>query len=235
MRIEHEVCTHDPGDCAAGTDHRYLAARIEPGLRDGGDESADQIEHDETAVAETIFDVVAENPEEPHVARDMREAAVDEHRGEHVHDREVGRHQAVGIDKGFGGPRRQAGHEEEDQDVSRDDRHRDSWRRARRDHVSKRDHVRIATLRSYDMSFVRHPNCRQCTDLLQVRHRNNRASHRAATGTAPHLSRDARRTRRPRPWVGRCGPRSRLRKPAMMWPLIRLAGPILLWHKSGSK
>ena len=42
----------------------------------------DQIEHQERDAPELVFDVVAEDPEEQHVAEDVQDRAVQEH-GEH--------------------------------------------------------------------------------------------------------------------------------------------------------
>jgi hypothetical protein len=50
--------------------------------------AAKQVEDQILHVAQTILDVVAEDPEEEHVAGDVREAAVHEHRRE---EREVNR------------------------------------------------------------------------------------------------------------------------------------------------
>ena len=41
-----------------------------------------KIEHDEAPVAEAIFDVVAEDPQEEHVPEEVQPAAVQEHRRE---------------------------------------------------------------------------------------------------------------------------------------------------------
>ncbi len=45
-------------------------------------EAAEQIEDDELDLAHTVFDVVAEDPEEEHVAGQVQEPAVHEHRRE---------------------------------------------------------------------------------------------------------------------------------------------------------
>ena len=52
------------------------------------DHAADQVEDEVPDMAQTIFDVVAKDPKEEHVAEDVRDAAVHEHRSE---QREVNR------------------------------------------------------------------------------------------------------------------------------------------------
>ena len=63
-------------------------------LRERRGDAAQQVEHEEAAVAHPVLDVVAEDPEVQHVAADVQQAAVQEHRGEHRHPRERRRHQA---------------------------------------------------------------------------------------------------------------------------------------------
>ena len=54
-----------------------------------------QIEDDEAPVSAAVFDVVAEDPQVPHVPDDVRPAAVQEHRRDERRQVEVGRHDAV--------------------------------------------------------------------------------------------------------------------------------------------
>ena len=67
-RVEHEIRAHDARDGAAGADGRQRGLGIHRDLAEGGDDAAQQIEKDEASVAKAIFDVVAEDPEVPHVA-----------------------------------------------------------------------------------------------------------------------------------------------------------------------
>ena len=54
--------------------------RVESHLERGGREAAEQIEDDEAHVPHRVLDVVAEDPQEPHVADQVHPAAVHEHR-----------------------------------------------------------------------------------------------------------------------------------------------------------
>ncbi len=50
-------------------------------MPEDGRDPAHQIEQDESPVAHDVLDVVAEDPEVEHVAAQMHEARVQEHRG----------------------------------------------------------------------------------------------------------------------------------------------------------
>src|SRR5205823_6447710 len=91
VRIQHEVRAHHASDCAARADRRQRRRRIDRDLSDRRRDPAEQIEDDEASVAEAIFDVVAENPEVPHVPDDVHPAAVEEHRRDERRRGEVGR------------------------------------------------------------------------------------------------------------------------------------------------
>ncbi len=67
---------------AAGPDHRHLGTRIGQALRQGCDQAAEQVEGEEAAMAGDILDIVTEDPEIEHVAGEMHEAAMQEHRAE---------------------------------------------------------------------------------------------------------------------------------------------------------
>ncbi len=47
-----------------------------------GDEAADDVKNREHEFSETVLDIVAEQPQEPHVADEMKPSAVQEHGGE---------------------------------------------------------------------------------------------------------------------------------------------------------
>ena len=71
------------GDRATRADSRNRRQRIHVDVRGDGGDAAHQIEHDEANMAKAIFDVVAEYPEEQHVAEKVSPAGVQEHRREH--------------------------------------------------------------------------------------------------------------------------------------------------------
>ena len=74
-------------------------------LDDRGDDSAAQVEEEESHVPETVFDVVAEDVQKKHVADEVHEAAVQEHAREYGHETRHGivcpvkarGHQAEGV------------------------------------------------------------------------------------------------------------------------------------------
>ena len=51
-------------------------------MRESRDDSADQIVEEVTNVPESILDVVAKDKKKKHVAKDVRDAAVHEHRSQ---------------------------------------------------------------------------------------------------------------------------------------------------------
>src|SRR5579864_1192231 len=81
FRIEHEVGAHHAGDCAAGADAGHVRTGVEEDVGQTGGDSAQQIEDQVGEVSQVVFDVVAENPEHPHVAEHVKERSVQEHRG----------------------------------------------------------------------------------------------------------------------------------------------------------
>lgn len=55
---------------------------IEEDMEEIRADAAEQIEEEIGEMAEVVFDVIAEDPEEEHVAADVKEARVEEHAGE---------------------------------------------------------------------------------------------------------------------------------------------------------
>ena len=72
-------------------------------LREGRRHAGDEVEDEEAPVPESVFDVVAEDPQVEHVAGDVEQAAVHEHRGE---DRRERRRKIPGDRAGAGHPAR---------------------------------------------------------------------------------------------------------------------------------
>ena len=60
--------SHHAGDRAARTNSRQRRVRVHRDVADGGADAAQQVEDNEPPVAYTVFNVVAEDPEVPHVA-----------------------------------------------------------------------------------------------------------------------------------------------------------------------
>src|SRR5205085_11012806 len=68
------------------TDGRDVRRRVERRMRERRGNAARDIEDCVADVTEAVLDVVAEDPEVEHVAADVQETAVQEHRREHRHD-----------------------------------------------------------------------------------------------------------------------------------------------------
>ena len=81
--IQEKVSAHDPGDGAAGPDQRGLGRRIDGIVGQGRQDAGHDVEQQVLDVTEGIFDVVAEHPQEQHVADEVHQAAMDEHGREH--------------------------------------------------------------------------------------------------------------------------------------------------------
>ena len=81
-RVKHQVGAKHAGDRAAGADHRYLGGRIQRRLGEYRGDTAAEIQDEVAEGAEHVFDVVAENPQEQHVAGEVEHAAMQEHAGE---------------------------------------------------------------------------------------------------------------------------------------------------------
>ena len=81
VRVEHEVRPHHAGDCAAGPDHRN---RPRTGSRTPGPRGPPPTRgrNQIPAVADAVLDVVAEDPQIPHVPEEVQQAAVQEHAGD---------------------------------------------------------------------------------------------------------------------------------------------------------
>src|SRR5207253_9912397 len=72
--------------CAARSNARQDSFGVEDRVDDPGAKSAEQIKQKVSEMAQAVFNVVAENPQVPHVADQVQPAAMQEHRGEKRHD-----------------------------------------------------------------------------------------------------------------------------------------------------
>ncbi len=112
QREEHEVAAEHAGDGAAGADGGHGGAGVGVYLDGVGDEAAEEVVEDEARFAEAVFDVVAEDPQVPHVAEEVDPAAVEEEVGDEGQvgggiervaghaGQEGGRHEAPGVHEG---------------------------------------------------------------------------------------------------------------------------------------
>jgi hypothetical protein len=87
--------------------------------------AAHQIKQQKLAVAQNVLDVVAENPQEPHVAEHVQPAGMQKHGSENVGYREMVRYQTVGGNESIASIRVERELEQENQNVDHDQQDRD--------------------------------------------------------------------------------------------------------------
>ena len=75
-RKKHQIRTEHARDRARGAYRWNRRIRICQQLREAGDAAAEQIENRKSDRSHPVFDVVAENPERPHVGDDVEPAAM---------------------------------------------------------------------------------------------------------------------------------------------------------------
>ena len=80
---QDDVRAQRRGDRARGADERDRRVRVDHDLRERRRDPADEVEQQERDRAEAVLDVVAEDPQEQHVAEQVQPAAVQEHAREH--------------------------------------------------------------------------------------------------------------------------------------------------------
>ena len=77
--MEEQIGPEHAGDGAAGADRRDVGQRAEAGVGEGRGVAREQVEEQIADVPQPVLDVVAEDPEEEHVAQEVPPAAVQEH------------------------------------------------------------------------------------------------------------------------------------------------------------
>jgi hypothetical protein len=77
-RKKHKISAKHTSDCARRAHRRDGGVRSHKQLRQGCDNAAGEIKNRETHRPHTIFHVVAENPERPHIHENMQPTAVKE-------------------------------------------------------------------------------------------------------------------------------------------------------------
>lgn len=75
---EHSVGAHHPRDGSAGADRGHGGAPVEDDVQQAGTYTAKKIKEQIRQMAEVVLDIVAEHPQEEHVAGDVQQAAVQE-------------------------------------------------------------------------------------------------------------------------------------------------------------
>ena len=77
--VQEKVGSEDTGDGATGTDAGDFNPVVDAGVDEPGAKTGQQVEHQKAAVSQPVFDVVAKDPEIPHVADQMEPATMQEH------------------------------------------------------------------------------------------------------------------------------------------------------------
>src|SRR5215217_3915579 len=96
-REEQDVAAENAGDRARGADVGHLRVGPDEDLQPRRGEAAEQVEGDELDAPHGVLDVVAEDPQEQHIAPEVQQAAVHEHRREQREDRGGGRLRAARV------------------------------------------------------------------------------------------------------------------------------------------
>ena len=81
LGIEQQVGAENPGDGTACPDHRHMRSIARKGLAQCCHDAATEIEKQKTQVPKRVFDIVAEDPQEHHVADQVEPTAVQKHAG----------------------------------------------------------------------------------------------------------------------------------------------------------
>ena len=163
MGEEQEVGAEHAGDGAGRPDGRDRRIDVRVVVREPGNEPGQQIEDEKAAASHALLDVVAEDPQGPHVADDVHEAAVQEHAGDErpvAVDGKADCHRPVGVaiagghdpeqvDEGFELLRAERQLEQKDQDVDEDQRPRDEGHLPTGDGVAQRNHCGVPARSEY--------------------------------------------------------------------------------------
>ena len=99
VRELHQVGAHHAGDGAAGADGGQPRVCIEGHVDQSRGHAAQQVEQQVFRMAQDVLDVVAEDPQEPHVADQVQPAAVQEHGGHEGVQSAAGRDQPMSGDQ----------------------------------------------------------------------------------------------------------------------------------------
>ena len=79
---QQKVAAHHSGDRPRRAHHRRGLARVDGDLQHSRAETGGEVEQKIADMAHLIFEVIAKDPQEQHVAKNMHPAAVQEHRGD---------------------------------------------------------------------------------------------------------------------------------------------------------
>ncbi len=76
-----QISAHYSGDGSGGAQGRNATADGKKILSDGSDKAGHQIKKQKGHVSVTVFDIVAEDMKKPHIGQNMKNAAMEKHRG----------------------------------------------------------------------------------------------------------------------------------------------------------
>jgi len=110
--VQQHVSTHNAGDGAACANGRDIGMQIEEHMQQASPNSAKEIKEGIRDVSEEILDIVAEDPEEQHVPREVPEIGMEKHAGDEGQERDFETNMAgqKGRETGWhGGVRQQQG------------------------------------------------------------------------------------------------------------------------------
>ena len=125
---------------AARADRRNARGGIHVHMRGHCGNAAQQVEDDEAHMADSILDVVAEDPQEEHVSEKVSPAGMQEHRREHADQVEPHRDHPVDAYELLERRLRQRLFEEKRDTVEDDEGDREEGKCSRRNHVAQRNH-----------------------------------------------------------------------------------------------
>jgi hypothetical protein len=78
-RMQNQVRAHHAGDRARSAETRNLRRHVRQHVGERRQQTAQQVKDRVPQPSHVVFDVVAKNPEEPHIPEEVRDAAVHEH------------------------------------------------------------------------------------------------------------------------------------------------------------
>ena len=86
MRKEPKISAHHAGDRSARADGRHLRTQVGVNVHQCRRDAARQVKQQKSSPTQSVLDIVAENPERPHVAKQVQPTAVKKHRAEERQD-----------------------------------------------------------------------------------------------------------------------------------------------------
>ena len=152
VRVKTEVGPHDTRNRSAGADSRNRRTSVSVDMHERGSHATREIQQDVSRPTQPVFHVVAEDPEDPHVAQQMQPATVQKHgsekRDDLIQEAKLKGHLGSGVTRGndrvieqrFLEVGAQAQFMQEYENVQNDYCHRRRRKARRRNVITKRQH-----------------------------------------------------------------------------------------------